>query len=64
MKRTSGVGCSTEGFAPVAKIDTFSLNPRPKLMLGQETYHLDLRAIMDESRVLMLDLGHSDSEAS
>jgi hypothetical protein len=46
------------------KIGAFSLNPRLKLMLGQKTNHLDFRAIMDESKILLLDLGRSDSETN
>ena len=46
------------------KIGAFSLNPRLKLMLGQQTNHLDFRAIMDEGKILLLDLGHSDGETN
>lgn len=46
------------------KIGAFSLNPRLKLMLGQKANHLDFRAIMDEGKILVLDLGHSDSETN
>jgi len=46
------------------KIGAFSLNPRLKLMLGQKANHLDFRAIMDEGKVLLLDLGHSDGETN
>jgi len=46
------------------KIGAFSLNPRLKLMLGQKANHLDLRAIMDEGKILILDLGRSDGETS
>jgi len=38
------------------KIGAFSLNPRLKLMLGQKANHLDFRAIMDEGKILLLDL--------
>ncbi len=46
------------------KIGAFSLNPRLKLMLGQKANHLDFREIMDEGKVLLLDLGHSDGETN
>jgi hypothetical protein len=46
------------------KIGAFSLNPRLKLMLGQKANHLDFRAIMDEGKVLLLDLGRSDGETN
>jgi len=46
------------------KIGAFSLNPRLKLMLGQQANHLDFRAIMDEGKILLLDLGHSDGETN
>jgi hypothetical protein len=46
------------------KIGAFSLNPRLKLMLGQKANHLDFRAIMDEGKILLIDLGHSDGETN
>ena len=46
------------------KIGAFSLNPRLKLMLGQKANHLDFRAIMDKGKILILDLGHCDSETN
>jgi hypothetical protein len=46
------------------KIGAFSLNPRLKLMLGQKANHLDFREIMDEGKILLLDLGRSDSETN
>jgi len=46
------------------EIGAFSLNPRLKLMLGQRANHLDFKAIMDEGRILLLDLGRSDSETN
>jgi len=46
------------------KIGAFSLNPRLKLMLGQKANHLDFRAIMDEGKILLLDLGRSDGETN
>jgi len=46
------------------KIGAFSLNPRLRLMLGQRANHLDFRAIMDEGKILLLDLGRSDGETN
>ena len=46
------------------KIGAFSLNPRLKLMLGQKANHLDFRAIMDEGKILLLDLGRADGETN
>jgi hypothetical protein len=33
-------------------------------MLGQRSNHLDFQAIMDEGKVLLLDLGRSDGETN
>jgi len=46
------------------KVGAFSLNPRLKIMLGQKANHLDFRAIMDDKRILILDLGHCDAETN
>jgi len=46
------------------KIGAFSLNPRLKLMLGQQANHLDFRALTDEGKILLLDLRHSDGETN
>ncbi len=46
------------------KIGAFSLNPRLTWMPGQKANHLDSRAIMDEGKILLLDLGHSDRETN
>jgi hypothetical protein len=46
------------------KIGAFQLNPRLKLMLGQTANHLDFRAIMDEGKVLLVDLGNCDPETN
>jgi hypothetical protein len=46
------------------KIGAFSLNPRLKIMLGQSENRLDFREIMDEKKILLLDLGHSDGETN
>jgi hypothetical protein len=43
-------------------IGAFSLNPRLKLMLGQRANPLDFQAIIDEGKILLLDLEHSDGE--
>lgn len=44
------------------KVGAFALNPRLRLMLGQAENRLDFKAIMDEGKILLLDLGHSDPE--
>ena len=44
------------------KIGAFQLNPRLKLMLGQKENRLDFRAIMDEGKILLVDLGNCDPE--
>ncbi|MGB6681125.1 MAG: TraM recognition domain-containing protein, partial [Candidatus Bathyarchaeia archaeon] len=46
------------------KIGAFSLNPRLKTMLGQKENRLDFRKIMDEGKILLLDLGRCDSETN
>ncbi len=46
------------------KVGAFALNPRLKLMLGQKDNRLDFRAIMDEGKILLLDLGHCDTETN
>ena len=35
-----------------------------RLMLGQKANHLDFRAMMDEGKILLLDLGRSDGETN
>ncbi len=44
------------------KVAAFSMNPRLKIMLGQKENRLDFRSIMDNGRILLLDLGHCDIE--
>jgi hypothetical protein len=46
------------------KVGAFSLNPRLKAMLGQTANHLDFQTIMDEGKILLLDLGHCDGETN
>lgn len=46
------------------KIGAFNLNPRLKLMLGQKANHLNFREIMDEGKILILDLGRCDTETN
>lgn len=46
------------------KIGAFNLNPRLKLMLGQKANNLNFRLIMDEGKILILDLGHCDTETN
>jgi len=43
-------------------IGAFSVKPRLKLTLGQKANHLDFRNIIDQGKILPLDLGHSDGE--
>ncbi len=44
------------------KVSAFSLNPSLRLMLGQRENRLDFRQVMDEGKVLIVDLGHCDGE--
>ena len=44
------------------KVAAFTFNPALRLVLGQRENHLDLRRIMDEGRVLLVDLGRCDGE--
>ena len=44
------------------KVGAFQLNPRLRLMLGQRANHLDFARIMDEGKILIVDLGNCDSE--
>jgi len=46
------------------KVGAFSLNPRLKVMLGQTANHLDFQKIMDEQKILILDLGRADGETN
>jgi hypothetical protein len=46
------------------KVSAFTLNPRLKLMLGQKENCLDFREIMDEGKILLVDLGKVDSETN
>ncbi len=46
------------------KVAAFSLNPRLRLMLGQQENHLDFQAIMDEGKILLVNLGNSDPETN
>ena len=46
------------------KIGAFSLNPRLKKMLGLKPNHLNFAKIIDENKILILDLGRSDGETS
>ena len=46
------------------KVGAFSLNPRLKVMLGQKENHLNFVKIMDEGKILLLDLGRSDGETN
>lgn len=44
------------------KVAAFTFNPHLRLVLGQGENRLDLRKIMDEGRVLLVDLGRCDGE--
>ncbi len=46
------------------KVTTLTINPHLKLMLGQKENRLDFQSIMDEGRILLLDLGHCDTETN
>ena len=46
------------------KVTALTVNPHLKMMLGQEKNHLDFARIMDEGKVLLLDLGRSDGETN
>ena len=44
------------------KVTAFTLNPQLRLLLGAEDNGLDFRRIMDEGRVLIVNLGRCDAE--
>lgn len=44
------------------KVAAFTFNPHLRLVLGQREDRLDLRRVMDEGRVLLVDLGRCDGE--
>ena len=44
------------------KVAAFTFNPHLRLALGQAENQLDLRRIMDEGQVLLVDLGRCDGE--
>jgi hypothetical protein len=44
------------------KVSALVLNPRLRLLLGQSENSLDLRQIMDEKRILIVNLGRVDAE--
>ena len=46
------------------KVTAFSINPYLRLMLGQPDNALDLKRIMDEGQILLLNLGHLDVETN
>lgn len=46
------------------KVSAFTLNPRLKAMLGQKQNNLHFRKIMDEGKVLLVDLGKVDTETN
>lgn len=44
------------------KVAAFAFNPSLRLVLGQRQNRLDLRNVMDEGQVLLVDLGRCDGE--
>lgn len=44
------------------KVSAFTLNPTLRRILGATENHLDFRKIMDEGKVLLVDLGRCDGE--
>lgn len=44
------------------KVAAFTFNPHLRRVLGQKQNHLNLRRIMDEGKVLLVDLGRCDGE--
>ncbi len=46
------------------KVTAFTINPYLELMLGQKDNRLDLRQIMDEGKILLLNLGNLDTETN
>ena len=46
------------------KVTAFSVNPYLERMLGQPENRLDFRAIMDEGKIFLLDLGKLDGETN
>lgn len=44
------------------KVTAFTLNPHLRSILGAQNNALDFRRIMDEGKVLLVDLGHCDGE--
>ncbi|HKZ40581.1 MAG TPA: hypothetical protein VJ044_06435 [Candidatus Hodarchaeales archaeon] len=46
------------------KVSAFTLNPRLKAMLGQKRNQLHFREIMDEGKILLVDLGKVDPETN
>lgn len=46
------------------KVTAFSINPFLEVMLGQEENHLDLKTVMDEGKIFLLNLGNLDVETN
>ncbi len=46
------------------KVTALSINPYLKIMLGQKENHLDMKALMDEGKIFLLNLGHLDVETN
>ncbi len=46
------------------KVTAFAINPYLEVMLGQRENHLDLKKIMDEGNIFLLNLGNLDTETN
>jgi hypothetical protein len=46
------------------KVTALSINPYLKVMLGQKENRLDMKALMDEGKIFLLNLGHLDVETN
>jgi hypothetical protein len=46
------------------KVTAFSINPYLEVMLGQRENHLDLKTVMDEGKIFLLNLGNLDVETN
>jgi hypothetical protein len=46
------------------KVTALSINPYLEIMLGQPKNNLDLKALMDEGKIFLLNLGHLDTETN
>lgn len=46
------------------KVSALSINPYLEVMLGQQANRLDMKALMDEGKIFLLNLGHLDVETN